>query len=156
MTMRVEMRAAVVTLLETYRTAATIKLQVYRARPRSINPPCAFIDDTRESRVPYGDSSGGAAQRTVQMDVVFVHGPRLPQGGSIDSGDAVDQADVAVDGFTELVDATPHAIGGNTTIGAVSVEDDANFVPDWVPPEEQRSYYATRIVLEGYAGNLTI
>ena len=57
------------------------------------------------------------------------------------------------------VDANVHAIGANTTIGAISVEDDSDVHPrlDRVPARaEQLSYYATRIVLEGYAASLTI
>lgn len=163
MTLRVDFRAAVQTLLETYAAsvAPPLKLQVYRGRPRSIHPPCAFIDVARETRVPYGDSSGGAAVRTPQMDVVIVHGPREAGGGSFDSGDAVDQADRIVDGFTALVDATVHAIGPNTTIAAVSVDDDPTYIPDWIVSggsleRDLSSYYATRITLEGYAANLTI
>ena len=95
-------------------------------------------------------------QATPQADVIVVHGPRLPGGGSFDSGDAVDQADAFSDGFAAWVDANVHAIGPNTTIGAVSIEDDPTYIPDWVPIEEQLSYYATRITLEGFAESLTI
>ena len=126
---------------------------MYRARPRSLKPPSAFVDVVRETRVYQGIQ---LVQRTAQADVIIVHGPRLPEGGSFDSGDATDQADAFVDGFMAWVDANVHAIGPNTTIGAVTVEDDPTFIPDWVPPNEQLSYYATRITLEGYAASLTI
>ena len=153
MTLRVDFRAAAVQLLTDYATDVGIKLQVYRGRPRSVNAPCAFVDTIREVRVYHGPQ---LVQRTPQADVLVVHGPRLPEGGSFDSGNAVDQADAFVDGFTAWVDARVHAIGPNTTIGAVSVEDDPTYIPDWVPPNEQMSYYATRIVLEGFAASLTI
>ncbi len=153
MTLRVDMRTAAVTLLTDYAASVSIKLQVYRARPRSVHAPCAFVDVIRESRVYHGVQ---LVQRTPQADVLIVHGPRLPEGGSFDSGVAVDQADAFVDGFTAWVDASVHAIGPNTTIGAVSVEDDPTYIPDWVPPNEQMSYYATRITLEGFAASLTI
>ena len=155
MSLRVDMRAAAVDLLDGYNAslALPLKLQVYRARPRSLKPPSAFVDTIRETRVYQGIE---LVQRTAQADVVIVHGPRLPEGGSFDSGDATDQADAFVDGFVAWVDANVHAIGANTTIGAVSVEDDPTFIPDWVPPNEQLSYYATRITLEGYAASLTI
>lgn len=153
MTLRVDMRAACVSLLTAYAASASVRLQVYRARPRTLSAPCAFVDVVRESRVYHGVQ---LVQRTPQADVVIVHGPRLPEGGSFDSGVAVDQADAFVDGFTAWVDASVHAIGPNTTIGAVSVEDDPTFVPDWMPPNEQVSYYATRITLEGFAASLTI
>lgn len=153
MTLQAQLRAAAVELLEDYAQSASITLQVYRARPRSIMPPTAFVDRIRETRVYTGIQQ---VQRTPQADVVVVHGPRLPRGGSFDSGDAADQKDAFADGFLAWVDANVHAIGPNTTIGAVTTEDDPNYVPDWLPLEEQRSYYATLITLEGYAGSLTI
>lgn len=155
MSLRVDLRVAATDLLTDYVASLTPapKVQIYRARPRSVHAPTAFIDVMRETRTYVGPQN---AQRTAQADVVIVHGPRLPDGSSFDSGDAADQADVFVDGFVAWVDANVHAIGPNTTIGAISVEDDPNYVPDWVPIAEQRSYYATRITLEGYAGNLTI
>lgn len=155
MSLRVDMRAATMTLVDGYvaSLAEPIKAQTYRARPRSIHPPTVFIDVVRETRVYYGPAN---AQRTAQVDVVIVHGPREPGGGSFDSSDAVGQADRFVDGFVEWVDANVHAIGPNTTIGAVSVEDDPVYVPDWLGDREPTSYYATRVTLEGYAANLTI
>jgi hypothetical protein len=163
MTLRVEMRAAVVGLLETYAASLPqpLKLQVWPGRPASIHPPTAFVEDTREERLPYGDSSTGAAVRTAQMDVVLLHGPRLPGGGSFDSSDAVGQADRIVDGVTALVDATTFAIGGNTTLSAVRVQDISQYVPDWIGgggglERDLASYYATRITLEAYSPSLTI
>jgi hypothetical protein len=153
MTLRVDMRAACVSLLTAYAASASVKLQVYRARPRTLSAPCAFVDIVRETRVYHGVQ---LVQRTPQADVVIVHGPRDPTGGSFDSGTSVDQADAFVDGFTAWVDANVHAIGSNTTIGAISVEDDPTYVPDWVPPNEQFTYFATRITLEGFAEGLTI
>ena len=160
MTLRVDMRAAVTDLLEGYNAslALPLKLQVFRARPRSIHPPTAFIDVVRETRVYQGVQ---LVQRTAQADVMILHGPREAGGGSFDSGDAVDQADRFVDGFVAWVDANVHAIGANTTIGAISVEDDPTYIPDWITSgggleRELASYYATRIVLEGYAASLTI
>ena len=155
MTLRVDLRAACVALLTDY-VASVVeppKMQIYRARPRTVAAPSAFIDTIRETRVYQGVQ---LVQRTAQADVVILHGPRLPEGGSFDSGNATDQADRFVDGFVAWVDANVHQIGSNTTIGAVSVEDDPTYIPDWVPPNEQVSYYATRITLEGYAASLTI
>jgi hypothetical protein len=148
------MRAAAMDLVDGYvaSLAEPPKVQSFRARPRSIHPPTIFVDVVRETRTYYGPAN---AQRTAQVDVVIVHGPREPGGGSFDSGDAVDQADRFADGFVEWVDANVHAIGPNTTIGAVAVEDDPTYVPDWLD-RDAPSYYATRITLEGYASNLTI
>ena len=33
----------------------------------------------------------------------------------------------------------------------VSTEDIPAFVPDWLPPEQQRTYYGTQINVEGFA-----
>ena len=140
-------------LLTDYAQSASVKLQVYRARPRSMSAATAFVDVIRETRVYQGVQ---LVQRTAQADIVVLHGPRLPEGGSFDSGNATDQADAFVDGFAAWVDANVHEIGSNTTIGAINVEDDPTYIPDWVPPNEQMSYYATRITLEGYAASLTI
>jgi hypothetical protein len=155
MTLRVDLRAAAVDLLTDYVESLTPqpKFQIYRARPRTVAAPSAFVDVVRETRVYQGVQ---LVQRTAQADVLILHGPRELGGGSFDSGDATDQADAFVDGFVAWVDANVHAIGSNTTIGAVSVEDDPTYVPDWIPINEQMSYYATRIVLEGYAASLTI
>ena len=96
MTLRVDLRAACVSLLTDYAQSASVKLQVYRARPRSVSAATAFVDVIRETRVYQGVQ---LVQRTAQADVVILHGPRLPEGGSFDSGNATDQADAFVDGF---------------------------------------------------------
>jgi hypothetical protein len=44
-----------------------------------------------------------------------------------------------------------HEAGANTLLALTEVEDVPVYVPDWLPPDRQRTYYATRIVLEGYA-----
>lgn len=155
MSLRTDMRAACMDLLTDYTASVSPppKMQLYRARPRKIAAPSAFIDVVTETRAYFGPQN---VQRTVQATVIILHGPRLPDGGSFDSGDSVDQADAFADGFVEWVDANPHAIGPNTTIGVPSYEDDPTYIPDWVPINEQMSYYATRITLEGYAASLTI
>jgi hypothetical protein len=155
MTLRVDMRTACVALLTDYTASASPvpKMQIYRARPRTVSAPSAFVDVVRETRVYQGVQ---LVQRTMQADVRILHGPREIGGGSFDSGDAVDQADRFVDGFVAWVDANVHEIGSNTTIGAVSVEDDPTYIPDWLPINEQMSYFSTVITLEGYAASLTI
>jgi hypothetical protein len=140
---RTNLRAAAVTMLEAYAADATIKLQVYRARPRSVLPPCAFLDRVSETIEYFGPQ---IRQRTPQAEVVVLH-------GLFDSGDAVDQADAFADGFLEWVTDNVHAAGANTTVGAVSIEDEPTYVTDWMAPENQRAYYATRITLEGFAGD---
>jgi hypothetical protein len=137
-----DVRAACVTLLGSYRTSANLKLQIYAARPASVNPPTAFVDKIRESIAYIGPVS---IQRTPQADVLVVH-------GTFDSADSADQRDAFVDGFLAYVTGQVHAAGTNTTIGIVEIEDEPTFIPDWLRPELQKTYYATRITLEGFAG----
>jgi len=140
-TLRGAARTAAVDLLKDYGASAGVKLQTYRARPASIMPPTAFVDVVGEA-LAY--PANVLPQRTIRVQVVLVH-------GLFDSGEAVDQADAFVDGFVDWVTSDVHAAGGNTTIGVVEVEDDPTFVPEWMAPEKQRTYFATRIVLEVYA-----
>ncbi len=138
-----DVRAGVLQELSSYASAASVKLQIYAGRPRSLQPPTAFVDVMRETIV----YSGHVMQRTVQVDIVLVH-------GSFDSADAAAQKDAFTDGFIEQVrDNTFSAAGANSTLGVVSTEDDPTFVPEWVPRDEQRTYYATRITLEAYQGD---
>lgn len=137
-----DVRAAAVTTLGAHATAASVDLQIYPGRVRSIHLPTAFVDTMRETIVYLGPIS---KQRTVQTDLVLIH-------GSFDSADAAAQKDAFVDGYIDYLTVNPHAAGANTTLAVVSTEDDPTFVPDWLPLAEQRTYYATRITLEGFAG----
>lgn len=136
------MRDAAVALLTDYKADADIKLQIYRARPRSLMPPVAFIDRIRETDVSIGVD---LFQRTPVVDIVVLH-------GLFDSGEAVDQADAFVDGFFDWCRTRFHAAGANTLAAITAMEDEPGYVPDWQPENEQRSYYATVISLEGFAG----
>lgn len=138
---RAQVRAAAVTLLTEYAASAGVKLQVYPGRPRSIHAPTAFVDAIAESVAYRGPV---LMQRAPTVEIVLVH-------GLFDSKDAVDQADAFVDGFLEWVAERHDAADSNTTVGVSRVVDDPTFVNDWVRPEEQRSWFATRISLEGLA-----
>ena len=132
------MRAAAVTLLTDYAADANVRLQVYPARPRSVNPPTAFVDTIRESI----DYPGQRRQRKPIADVVVIH-------GVFDSKEAADQKDAFVDGFLDWVDARYHAAGANTLVGVTDTTDEPYYVPEWLPPEQRLVYYATRITVEG-------
>jgi hypothetical protein len=143
-----ECRAAAVELLTDYAEDDTghtgepnSKLQVYPARPRTIKPPTAFVDGISE-RLDY---TGQLRQRLVTVDMIIIH-------GLFDSKEAADQRDIFVDGFADWVWVRIHSAGANTTVGVRETEDLPNYVPDWIAPAEQRTYYATRIAMEGYAG----
>lgn len=132
------MRAGCVSLLEAYKAANTgLNLSIYPGRPRRIAPPHAFVDGIHEN-ITYT----GLVQRQPRAEVVIVH-------GLYDSKDTVDQRDAFVDGFLDWCIDNIHAANPNTTVGLVEVQDEPTFVPDWLPAEEQKTYYATRLFLEG-------
>lgn len=140
--LRADLRAACVTLLSGYATTASVKLQVYPGRPRSIAPPTAFVDRITETTNSVGPTS---YQRKPTAHVVVLH-------GQFDSKDAAEQADAFMDGFIPYVYDNVHAAGANTEIGEVSTEDDPNYTPDWQPEDVQRTYFATLISVEGFGG----
>lgn len=140
-TLQADMRSAAVSLLTGYATSAGVKLQVYPGRPASIFPPTAFVDRTRE-RVTYLGPT--LMQRTPQVDIVVIH-------GLFDSKEAADQKDAFVDGFLDYQVTRFHEASANSVIGVTALEDDPNYVPDWLPPVngKQSMYYATLIQMEG-------
>lgn len=140
---RSAVRAAVVEWLEDYADQEDIPLQVYRARPRTINPPTAFIDRMTDPPIDYNGSWN--FQRTTTVEVVILH-------GLFDGGVAVDQADAFVDGFLRFVAGDHHAAGANTLLSLMEATDEAAYVPDWIP--DARTYFGTRITLEGYVGDV--
>lgn len=139
--MQAAVRAASVQLLKDYAANAQIKLQVYPGRPASIHPPTAFVDRISTSFVHAGPE---LIQHNVRVSVVLLH-------GRFDSKEAADQRDAFVDGFVDWVASRFHAAGANTITGLVGVEDQAVYTPDWLPPSPEHVYYATEILLEGYA-----
>jgi hypothetical protein len=136
------MRAAAVELLTDYGTGASLKLQVYPARPLNILPPTAFVDRIDEDTVFTGPTN---RQRTVRAECLVVH-------GVFDTKEAADQRDAFVDGFMDYVTDHREAAGDATVIGSISTVDVPVYNPDWGSDlQRNTSYYATRIVLEGFA-----
>lgn len=135
------LRAASMSLLEGYKADVGIKLQTYPGRPASVNPPTAFVDRML-ARI---EQTAHLFQRYPRVEVLVLH-------GLFDSKEAVDQRDAFVDGFFDWVRDNIDAAGANTEVYMVAEEDVPVYVPDWLPPEKQRAYYATRITLEGFAG----
>ena len=119
-------------------------MQVYPARPMTLYPPTGFVSEMGDSLSPFPGTST-LFQHTPQIEVVCVW-------GTFDSKEAVNQRDAFVDAFHDWVRARVHEAGARTLIGPLSVNDIPVFNPDW-GNEAQRntSYYATRIVLEGFA-----
>jgi hypothetical protein len=139
---RTELRAAAVTLLNDYATSVGMSLNVYPGRPASIATPHAFVDTIRET---YAYSNVNWRERTPLLDIVVLW-------GLFDSKEAVDQADAFADSFLDWVTDRFHAAGANTITGIVAIEDEPTYVNDWMAPDKQRTHYATRITLEGFAG----
>jgi len=143
MTSQAVYRAAAVTLLADCATNANVELQTYRARPRTLYPPTAFVDSMEDELTEFPGASNIYQHKPV-MNLVCVW-------GIFDSGEAVDQRDAFVDAFHDWVRARPHAAGGEALIGPRRLRDDPNWQPDWGPVEQQeKTYYATLIELEGF------
>lgn len=139
--MQAAMRAASVAFLTDYAASTTppLKLQVYPARPRSINPPTGYVDAIRET-ITYD----GLNRREPSAELIVIH-------GLFDSKEAADQKDAFVDGLIDWTFDRFDQVDANTTVALTETEDLPSYVPDWLPPPEQKTYYATRIVLEGLA-----
>ena len=133
------MRAACVQLLTDYKAVSGVGMQIYPARPRSVAPPTGFVDAINE-RISYTALN----QRQPTAEVIVIH-------GLFDSKEAADQRDAFVDGFIDWVLDNIHEAHAATTIAVTDVDDLPSYVPDWMPPDLQRTYYATRITLEGLA-----
>lgn len=142
MGVQADYRDATVALLTACASNASVKLQVYRGRPRTILPPTAFIDSMADNTTEYPGSST-LYQHAPIVEVITVW-------GLFDSGEAVDQRDAFVDAFHDWVRANVHQVSGRSLIGPQTVSDIPLFVPDWLPEEQQVAYYATRITLEGF------
>lgn len=141
MSFAADARKAAVDLMEGYAAAAGTKLQAYRARPASIYAPTAFVDSVDE-RISYSGPS--LFSRTVVVSVIVLH-------GTFDHGEEVDQRDAFVDGFLAYAATRYHQAGANTILGVTVARDVPAYVPDWLPPERQKVYYATEFLLEGLA-----
>ena len=133
-------RAASVAFLADYASEVGVKMQVYPGRPRSIMPPTGFVDLIRESL----DHTTMLTARDVTVEMVVVH-------GIFDSKEAANQKDGFTDGLIDWSESRFHQAGANTMCAIDSTEDQPNYVPEWMPPERQLVYYATRLTLEGLA-----
>jgi hypothetical protein len=134
------MRAAAVTMLTAYAASDGVQLQVYPGRPRTIRPPTAFVDSINEPLIEYPGAN--LRRRVPQAEIVLVH-------GLYDSAEAAAQVDEFMDEFLDWVTDNRHAAGAGTLVSVTRTVDVPNFVPDWLPEDQQLAYYATQVTLEG-------
>lgn len=143
MGVQADYRAAAITLLTSCASGLSVKMQIYPGRPRSLAPPTGFIDSMTEEFAPTFGSSD-----------IFQHTPRiqiLMVWGDFDSKEAVDQRDAFVDAYHDELRVSAHQAGPRSLIYPVNLSDLPTWVPDWLPIEQQRTYFATQFVLEGFA-----
>lgn len=141
---RADVRAAAVALLEGYKAASGIRLQVYPGRPATISPPTGFVDAVNEGSILY---TAGPIIRTPVADIILIQ-------GLFDSKDATEQQDALIDGFMAYVRANYSQAGAGSLVTITSVSDIPNFTPDWIL--DAPIYYATRLTLEGLKSSGTL
>ncbi len=139
----VNYRAAAVAFLTEYAVSMDIGLQVYPGRPRTVRPPTGFVDGINETYNAFTDRH---YQGNIQVRVIVLW-------GLFDSLDAVTQKDEFIDGLAVWAYSHPHEAGGNTLIWLAEVQDLPDYVPEWLPPEQQKTYYATEVTLGGFETN---
>ncbi len=138
------MRAAAVQMLSDFAQATSMPLQIYPGRPLTVNPPTAYVESIDED-ITFS-STGPNRQRKPRLSIRIVW-------GLFDSAEAVAQRDYFIDNFVDWVTDNPHAAGGSVIFGDMSISDDPNFVADWMPPERQKSLFASLFTVEGWAGD---
>jgi hypothetical protein len=144
MGLQADYRAAAVTMLAECAADASVQMQTYPARPMTLYPPTGFVAEMGDGLDPFpGTSTLYQHTPTIELTLVW---------GTFDSKEAVAQRDAFVDAYHAWVRARPHQAGARTLVGPRSLNDIPVFNPDW-GNEAQRNttYYATRIVLEGFA-----
>jgi hypothetical protein len=136
------MRAAALQLVVDYAQEANVpSFTAYPGRPSSIAPVHAYIERLREGLT----WSPGLRQRLVNVDVRIIW-------GLFDSKEAVSQRDIFIDGFIDWCSDHSHQAGGTTILEPRAVEDDPDFVPDWLPESRRSTYFASTLSIEGFAG----
>jgi hypothetical protein len=129
--------------LQAFKTDSGLNLQVYPGRPASLHPPSIWQDERRDTVEFSGVHDFQAMDHTMEVDIVALH-------GLFDSKDAVEQRNAFVDSFLSWLRSHRAAglAGPTSVLARLSLRDNANYVPDWVPPAQQVAYYATVITLE--------
>jgi hypothetical protein len=138
---RTAVRAAMVDLLRDFASEANQRLSVTPGRPGLVQARAAWVESIRETVVYTGPRM---RQRTPTVEAIILW-------GQFDSSESVQQADDFTDQFMDWVTDRYHAAHANTLVAVTEVEDEPTYVNDWSPPAEQKTWYATRITMEGFA-----
>jgi hypothetical protein len=142
--LQADYREAVRGMIEDCAANASVNMQVYPARPMTLYPPTGFISEMSDDTSSFPGTST-LYQHTPRIEVTMVW-------GVLDSKEAVTQRDAWVDAFHAWTRERVHEAGARTLLGPLSVNDIPVFNPDWGnEAQRQTTYYATRIVLEGFA-----
>lgn len=128
-------RSGAVSLLQGYVTAASLRAQVYRARPKQVKAPCFYVERLDEVT---GEWFGTERQRLVS---VFVRA----LWGRFDDGEAADQRDAFADGFADYIADNFHAFDPNAVNDYRGLRDEPDFDFDG------ESFYSSVIELGGLA-----
>ena len=124
--------------------AAGVQMQTYPARPMSLYPPTGFVSEMGDTLTPF-PATAKLYQHAPAIECIFIW-------GTFDSKEAADQRDSFIDAFHAWVADNPAQAGAASLIGPRSVTDIPVFNPDWGnEAQRQTSYYATRVILEGFA-----
>lgn len=123
MTFRVDLVTALVSLLNTYKTAnPTLLRDVHTARPAHIGEtPIAWIGNRNESEV----HDSGTRTRVISVDVVIAD--VVP-----DNEQAAGRMDVLWDALVDVFTAAPHMVSGSSVVEVTTIaegETDYGTVP---------------------------
>ena len=113
-TFRAGVRAALNTSLQAFLAAnPTLLRQVYRARPASLNPPCAFVGNWREPSITLDTS---IATRKPIIELIFVQ-------GEYDNAETMDRQDVLTDAAVSYFGDSAQAHIASGVILSMSLDD---------------------------------
>lgn len=142
-TAAVSLTAGIQSVLEAFKADSGLRLQLYPGRPVHLSPPSIWQDARRDTISFRGPRASGFMGHTMNTQLVALH-------GRFDAADTLAQRDAFVDAFLSFLRAGRDLglAGPNSNTESVIIDDEPNYVANWVPPDEQVPYYATLITLE--------
>lgn len=114
-TRRAEYRTALFDILTDFQAAnPTLLRQVYRARPATYYPPCAYVGGINEPDISH--QFGGQRSRTQESTLVLIE-------GVYENAETADRLDVLADALITYLTSQHARVSGATLLEAVSSED---------------------------------